>query len=42
MADSPPNTRQRRRRRAQPDTAPAAVLAPVGGRLALLLSLIHI
>ena len=45
MADSPPDTRQRRRRRAQPDAAPAAVLAPVGGRLALLdedeLDLIH-
>ena len=45
MADSPPDTRQRRRRRAQPEAAPAAVLAPVGGRLALLdedeLDLIH-
>ena len=45
MADSPPDTRQRRRRRAQPDAAPTAVLAPVGGRLALLggeeLDLIH-
>ena len=45
MADSPPDTRKRRRRRAQPDAAPAAVLAPVGGRLALLdeaeLDLIH-
>ena len=45
MADSPPDTRQRRRRRAQPDAAPATVLAPVGGLLALLggeeLDLIH-
>ena len=44
MADSPPDTRQRRRRRGQP-AASAAVLAPVGGRLALLgeneLDLIH-
>ena len=45
MAESPPDTRQRRRRRAKPDAAPTAVLAPVGGRLALLrgeeLALIH-
>ena len=45
MAESPPDTRQRRRRRAKPDAAPTAVLAPVGGRLALLggeeLDLIH-
>ena len=45
MADSPTDTRQRRRRRAQPDAAPVAVLAPVGGLLALLdedeLDLIH-
>ena len=45
MADSPPDTRQRRRRRAQPAAVAEAVLAPVGGRLALLgdgeLDLIH-
>ena len=45
MAEIPPDTRQRRRRRAKPDAAPTAVLAPVGGRLALLggeeLDLIH-
>ena len=45
MAESPPDTRQRRRRRVNPDAAPTAVLAPVGGRLALLggeeLDLIH-
>ena len=45
MADSPPDTRKRRRRRAQPVAKPTAALAPVGGRLALLgedeLDLIH-
>jgi trimethylamine--corrinoid protein Co-methyltransferase len=45
MADSPPDTRKRRRRRAQPVAKPTAVLAPVGGLLALLsedeLDLIH-
>ncbi len=36
MQDSPPENRQRRGRRAQPPAAAGTVLAPVGGRLALL------